>query len=75
MALNFRNPLVQETNVSPDTLQPGQLAMTLHGLVGVAGEAMGVMGLTYSQPEIAYGTLEYETHTEIPTRLTIRLDK
>ncbi len=75
MAINFRGNGVNESLTSPASLGAGQLNLTLTGLVGTAGQAMGVMGLTYTQPELAYGILEYQTKQSEATRLQIRLDK
>lgn len=75
MSLNLRRSIIKEDSFSPNILGTGQLAVTLTGLVGSAGQAMGVMGLTYTQPELAYGILEYQTNSAAPTRIKVRLDK
>ena len=44
--------------LNPQTMDGWMLA---NGQVGSAGLAMGVMGLTYSKPEINYIELKYKT--------------
>jgi len=73
--INLRSSIISESTSSPIELSAGQLNMTLQGLVGEAGQGMGVMGLTYTKPELAFGILEYQTDHSAPTRLSIRLDK
>lgn len=73
--INLRGSQTSESHETPAKMTTGQLNVTINGLVGQAGQAMGVMGLTYSKPELAYGILEYQTDTAAPTRLSIRLDK
>lgn len=75
MAINLRSSTTSETSSTPAILAPGQINMTLTGLVGKAGQAMGMMGLTYSKPEIEFGTLEYQVNSGTSDRLSIRLDK
>ncbi len=71
--INLRTNGITESTGIPLIISTNQANVALIGLVGTAGQAMGCLGITYSQPEVAYGLLEYQT--EQSGRLQIRLDK
>lgn len=59
-------PEVTTDPVSPTT---GQIWLLANGKTGTAGQAMGVLGLTYSQPEVESYDLSIYTQEEKTIRV------
>lgn len=52
---------ISEVDTDPSSPTPGTMWLKANGRVGTAGQAMGVLGLTYSQSEVASYQLSIKT--------------
>jgi hypothetical protein len=63
--MNFRAPNIAELSIDVPNSKPGDRWVIAQGLVGSPGLAMGVMGLTYTQPVADKYFFRYQTNESV----------